>query len=421
MKRFLVLLISIFMLMNLEVFATEQYIEYQSGEQDDGATYINSYEDYMNIMGDMDTQEIYKEEYENMVAQARAIFETSFGVDLVKARVLSVENTVEEYSYDDYGPCKIRYQPITVQILEGEHKGETYDVIYILTADTYENLKIKEVRVNQKINVMIDEEYGEAYATTVDASVNRIGAIIGLVVITIIFMLIYLGKKAFKALPQIILIADIILLIFVPELLGGRSILWLTIITSLLYMIVESAIKVGLNTKMVASIVSSIAVTLVTTLCMMLFSSSINYSGITYEITNMLEAFPMGTIDFYMLYISSFILMCVIVISDISCKTVNLYAEEVEKNAKVKIKDYVSEKIPQIFGILLVMVIPKYLYTLIAKYTFDEIVNSEMLTTDIVRILFLIIASTLTIQVATYAKKLFVVDERKALPKKEKN
>ena len=410
MKKFLILLISIFIFMNSSIFATSEYIEFLSGEQDDGSIYLDSYEDYMNAIGDVNEQDYYKEEYNNMIVEAMAHFNSYNRSDVVKAKVLSTENTKEYYSYDNYGSYKIKYQPIKVQILEGEHKGETFDISYILTADTYENLKIKEVRVNQKINVVIED--GEAYATTVDASVVRIDKIIILVVVAILFIMIYLRKEGLKTLPQLILLADIILLIFVPELLEGRSILWLTIITSLLYMIVESAIKVGLNSKMVASIFSCIAVTIVTTICLILFGNIVNYSGITYEITNIIESFPNGTIDFYMLYLSSFILMNVIIVSDISCKTVNLYVNEAEKNAKTKIKDYVAEKIPLIFGIILITVIPKYLYALIAKYTSDELINSEMLTTDIVTTLFLIISATLTTQIAAYAKKMFVEEKR---------
>lgn len=417
MKKFLILLI-MFVLINPKLQATNQYIEYSSGEKDDGSIYLDTYEDYLNAIGEVDDQKLYKQEYEYMIQNAIMSYDLSERVDTVKAKVLSVDKEKEYYSNDGYSAYKIKYQPITVQILEGEQKGKTYDVSYILTADTYENLKIKPVKENQTINVIIQGE--EAYATTVDAAVNRFGTVIFLILFTILFVAIYIGKNGFKILPQMILLADLILLIFVPELLEGRSILWLTIITSLLYMIVESVIKVGINTKMVATIFTNIAVILITTLVLYWASDIANFSGITYEIVSIVETFPKGTIDFYMLYISSFILMSVIVVSDISCQTVNLYANEAEKNAKIKVKEYVASKLPLIFGILLIMIIPKYLYTLIAQYTFEELINSEMLTTDIVRILFLIISATLTTQVAAYAKKMFVDDEVKNKVKKIK-
>lgn len=418
MKKFLILLISVFIMMNSSILATNQYIEYSSGEQDDGSIYLNTYEEYMDAIGEVDDQKLYKEEYEYMIQNAILSYDLSERVNVVKAKVITAEKEKEYYSHDGYSAYKIKYQPITVQILEGEEKGKTYEVSYILTADTYENLKIKPVKVNQTINVIIQDE--EAYATTVDASINRLGVTIFMILITIIFIAIYLGKSGFKMLPQMILFADLILIIFVPELHEGRSILWLTIVTSLLYMIVESAIKVGVNTKMVATIFTNIAVILLTTLSLYWVGDIANFSGITYEIVSIIEAFPRGTIDFYMLYISSFILMNVILVSDISCQTINLYEKETEKNAKVKIKEYVADKLPLIFGILLIMIIPKYLYAIIAHYTIEELQNSEMLTTDIIRILFLIISATLTTQVAAYAKKMFVEDEEKNKVKKIK-
>ena len=65
MKKFLILLISIFIFMNSSIFASSEYIEFLSGEQDDGAIYLDSYEDYMNAIGDVNEQDYYKEEYNN--------------------------------------------------------------------------------------------------------------------------------------------------------------------------------------------------------------------------------------------------------------------------------------------------------------------------------------------------------------------
>lgn len=411
MKKYFVLLLSILLiLVGQAAFATgttREYIEYSSGEKDDGAIYLDSYEDYIKALGNVDEQQVYKEEYLSNLANTVMNYDLTQRTDVVKARVLSVDAKKEYYSYDNYGVSKISYQPINVQVMEGKHKGETYDVSYILTADSYENLKVKELKANQKINVIINESGDEsyAYATTVDSAVNRVPVTITLILITLALIIIYLGKFGFKILPQMILLADMILLVFVPELFAGRSLLWLTIVTALLYIIVESIIKVGLNSKTVAAIFSTIAVTIALTVLLVVVSNVANFSGITYEILNMLETFPKGTIDFYMLYLSSFILLCVIVTSNISCMAINANGD------KKQIKENIAEKLPLFTGILFVSIIPKYLYLLISKYTYNEIINSEMLLTDIYKMLFLIIAMVVTVQITEYAKKLFV-DEK---------
>lgn len=411
MKKYFILLLSILlMLVGQTVFATgttKEYIEYSSGEKDDGAIYLDSYEDYIKALGNVDEQQVYKEEYLSNLANTVMNYDLTQRTDVVKARVLSVDAKKEYYSYDNYGVSKISYQPINVQVMEGKHKGETYNVSYILTADSYENLKVKELKANQKINVIINESGDEsyAYATTVDSAVNRVPVTITLILITLALIIIYLGKFGFKILPQMILLADMILLVFVPELFAGRSLLWLTIVTTLLYIIVESIIKVGLNSKTVAAIFSTIAITIALTVMLIVVSNVANFSGITYEILNMLETFPKGTIDFYMLYLSSFILLCVIVTSNISCMAINTNGD------KKQIKENIAEKLPLFTGILFVSIIPKYLYLLISKYTYNEIINSEMLLTDIYKMLFLIIAMVVTVQITEYAKKLFV-DEK---------
>lgn len=410
MKKYFVLLLSILMLCaGQAVFATDtkEYIEYSSGEKDDGSIYLDSYEDYLKALGNVDEQEVYKEQYLSNLANAVLNYDLTERPDVVKARVLNVEGKKEYYSYDSYGLSKISYQPVNVQVLEGKHKGETYDISYILTADSYENLKVKELKANQKINIVISESGDEsyAYATTVDSAVNRVPLTVALIIVAVLLMIVYLGKQGMKIIPQMILLADMVMLVLVPELFAGRSLLWLTIVTSILYIIVESVIKVGLNSKAVATIFSTIVVTLALTVVLVGVSNIANFSGITYEVLNMLESFPKGTIDFYMLYISSFILLCMIVTSNISCMAINANGD------KKAIKENIAEKLPLFIGILFVSIIPKYLYLLISKYTYDEIINSEMLLTDVYKIMFLIIAMGVTVQITEYAKKLFV-DEK---------
>ena len=410
MKKYFVLLLSILMLCAGQViFATDtkEYIEYSSGEKDDGSIYLDSYEDYLKALGNVDEQEVYKEQYLSDLANAVLNYDLTERPDVVKARVLNVEGKKEYYSYDSYGLSKISYQPVNVQVLEGKHKGETYDISYILTADSYENLKIKELKANQKINVVISESGDEsyAYATTVDSAVNRVPLTVTLIIIAVLLIIVYLGKQGLKIIPQMMLLADMVMLVLVPELFAGRSLLWLTIVTSILYIIVESVIKVGLNSKTVAAIFSTIVVTLALTVVLVGVSNIANFSGITYEVLNMLESFPKGTIDFYMLYISSFILLCMIVTSNISCMAISANGD------KKVIKENIAEKLPLFIGILFVSIIPKYLYLFISKYTYDEIINSEMLLTEVYKIIFLIIAMVVTVQITEYAKKLFV-DEK---------
>lgn len=410
MKKYFILLLSILVLCaGQAVFATDtkEYIEYSSGEKDDGSIYLDSYEDYLKALGNVDEQEVYKEQYLSDLANAVLNYDLTERPDVVKAKVLNVEGKKEYYSYDNYGLSKISYQPVNVQVLEGKHKGETYDISYILTADSYENLKIKELKANQKINIIISESGDESYAyvTTVDSAVNRVALTVALIILAVLLMIVYLGKQGMKIIPQMILLADMVMFILVPELFAGRSLLWLTIVTSILYIIVESVIKVGLNSKTVAAIFSTIVVTLSLTVVLVGVSNMANFSGITYEVLNMLESFPKGTIDFYMLYISSFILLCMIVTSNISCMAISANGD------KKVVKANIAEKLPLFIGILFVSIIPKYLYLFISKYTYDEIINSEMLLTDVYKITFLIIAMVVTVQITEYAKKLFV-DEK---------
>ena len=416
MKKIIITLTFILsLLLNISFATTTEYIEFSSGEVDDGSIYLDSYEDYLNAIGGVDEQKAYEEEYKNMLLESINYFNNQKPEDVIKARILSVEETKEYYSYDSYGVYKIKYQPLNVQILEGKHEGETYDTTYVLTVDSYENIEVKEVRENQKINVVLieDEETGEVYvySTTIDASVDRIGYLITLIIITLVLMGIYLGKEGIKILPQLMLLADIILLIFVPELMEGRSIIWMTIITITSYVIVNTTIKVGLNAKTFPVILSTIAVLVATIIGLIVFNNVSTLSGIIYEITTIIQNFPKGTIDFNILNLAIYILMATIVISDISCNVINTYKDSKKEETRKKIKEYVSEKILTISAVLFITITPKYLYMLVAKYSYVELINSEMLINEIARILFLIISMVLTTEITIILKKMLVEEK----------
>lgn len=402
MKKILTLMVIIVMLFTNISFATSQT------EEDE--VYIESYDDYLNMINGQDEQAMYKEYYLEYLAEQIKSYDETKRDETVKARVIEVKNTKEYYSYDDYGLYKIKYQPITIEILEGEQKEKKHEVSYILTIDPYENIDVKPVKENQIVNVVLQEEKGEIYPyiTTVDSSISRVKNTIILLVITILLMFIFLGTKAFKILPQLILLADIIILIFVPELLMGRSIIWLTLITAILYLITDTVIKVGINSKTVASLITTFAVIIVTTIGLNIFNSISTISGITYGITPMIEVFPKGTIDFYNLNMAAYILIALITVSDIANKVINIYDKSAEKETRLHIKEYVSSKILTTSGILLITAIPNYLYVLISKYTFVEMINSEILTNEVVKILFLIISMLITTEVAILAKKFLV-------------
>lgn len=412
MKKLLltfVILTAILTVTNITL-ATNQYIEYESGEKDDDAIYLETYEDYLNALQGVDEQKLYKEEYERYKLEKIKAYEQDDNPEILKAIVTEVEETVEEYYLSDYTVNKTLYQPIKVKILEGEHEGEVFDTYYMLLVDSNENIKIKPIKANDKINAIIFEEDGETYvyATTVDSAIRRINITLIMLIITVAIIFIYLGNKAFKVLPHLILLSDLLLIIFVPEMIIGRSIIWMSIVTMLAYIIVDSAVKVGVNAKMFASILTTIAILLITTGGLLIYNHIAKMSGIIFEVTMFTEIFPKGTLDIYNLNLALYMLMATIVISDVACKTIKLYSEKEEQEAKEEVKEHLVSKIPTVAGILLITTMPKYLYMLICKYTIAEILNSEMLTNEIVRILFLIIAMAVTTQVGVIVRKIFV-------------
>ncbi len=376
---------------------------------DDEAIYLNSYDDIYNSMQSLQGDALYREEYERMMEETIMSYDASKRDEVVKGEVIKAEDPETYFPSTGYEVYKLRYQKLRVKILEGEHKGEEYDTDYVLTADSYENLRINPVKVGQKLNMVVEENDGKmvAYATTLDASTVKAPAIFILAIIAIVCVGLFLGKYGLRILPQLILLFDLVLLVFVPSILSGTSAIWLAVISGIAYIIVETSVKVGVNTKMFATIITSVAVSAVLGVALHFFNSIAAIEGITLEIANIVESYPKGDINFYALGIGVFALMMVPMVSNISCQATKVFEENEVDVAKQKIRKYTSGMLPIIVAILLAVSIQKLVYLKMIKYTPIELINSEILLSTFVQMMFLVIAACVTPLVAEQTRKWF--------------
>ena len=101
------------------------------------------------------------------------------------------------------------------------------------------------------------------------------------------------------------------------------------------------------------------------------------------------------------------------------CKTIQIYDEKKDGENAIKdtideMKEYVSDKLVTIVPMLFTLIIPKYLLLIINKCSFAEIINSEVLGSDIVRILFIVISVVLAVPISANMGKLLIDDAHSA-------
>ncbi|MBQ9279869.1 MAG: YibE/F family protein [Clostridia bacterium] len=442
MKRFLAVFIVCVLIFSFgSVFATDtastddiqDSIEsmFNSDTASDDVVYLDDYSQYLDVLNGISYQDEYREVYEQNIKDEVSEYTSIQRTKVYKAKVLEageVQATYVPYSYDGL-VYKTSYQPLSIKILEGPYQDKVFsDFTYILTCDTYENIKLPTVNKGDTINVVItQDEEGNLTATSssYDAPVVRWQWIFTLLIITIIVVVIYAGKKGIKSLVALALVADLILAVAAPSIMNGINIIFLVSVMILLTSLVIAVLKLGVKPEAFVAILSALIVTFIMTIVINGFDALANMCGITYEATYLMEyILPTVTssgdivtkVDFHAFHVAITVLILFLGTILVTCETAKIY--EKNKKSKTVLKDtaddmrgYLADKILLIAGVLLVLMIPKYMLLLANKCALVEIINSEIMITDISRILFTIISVSIAVPVTALLGK-FTEDDK---------
>ena len=409
-------------------FATNEYdtnanIESGSGNAEytdeisgDDGEYIYSYEDYENLVGETETgysQDDLKEYYEMYQKDMKEYYISGYTREkCVRAKVIETAEIEEEYEFNEYYYSVSRYviQPIRVRILEGDHIGEEYAISYLLTGDSLSNIQYAEVEVGDTIFVAISDDGTEAGVyvdiTNTGSNIERIGVVVCIAIIALVLLGIYGGKKG-------IIIALIILLAFdfcvflIPNMaFEGHGVISSGISFILLLIATIAIAKLGFNKKAGMAVALSSTITLATLLLTVLSCYLTRTVGITFEVAAISENIILGNINFEHLYIISTLIIAAVAVTNIICKFIAKIDEDGtnDVNEKLEIgKEVLNGNILNVVIALFVMYIPNQLLLLTNKYTAEEIWNSEMLVSELIRIFAIIMALAISIPATAFA------------------
>ena len=381
--------------------------------------YINSYEEYEQLMNEQDsgyTQEELKQYYNEYQKGINEYYNGYERDKTVRAKVVKTEKVQEEYELNEYyySISKYEFQPITVEIIEGEHKGETFKIDYLLTGDSLNNIKYSELKRGDTIYVgfFVNEETGETYAdiTNAGSNVERfwVVGIIGL--ITFALVIIYGGRKGLMATLIALLILDFCLIIIPNMGYMGQGFVIGGDILIVLIILIMSLMKFGFNIKMLKALLISTGGLIIAGILMALFNSLTRTVGITFETAAISENVVLGNMNFENLYIIITLIIASVFITKIVCETIekistlntNIF-NEILSNCKNLLGPNVITLVDTLFATY----IPNHLLLLTNKYTSSEIWNSEILISELLRMFAIIISMTLAIPMVV------VLDENK--------
>lgn len=413
-KILITMLVMIGIIISANCLATTgiSVIELTSGDSTDSEdVYIDNYEDYERIMNGIEpaySQDELKEYYEEYQTQIEDYYNSYTREETVRAKVIEVSPVEEYYDYSDYyyTVTKYEFQPITVEITEGKYVGQTFEIDYLLTGDSLGNIRYAKVHKGDSIFVAVvaDETTGDLYAdiTNTGSNVDRFGIVVRLGIFVMLVLIIYAGEKGVLISLITLLMLDFCLVI-VPNMgFMGQGFVLGTIGFVLLLIPTIALYELGFNKKVIKGSLISL-VTVAATGCLL---GAANYitrtAGIVFEASAVAENVILGNINFEDLYVLITLMIATIAITSSVCKTLKITEELVEKTFDEKTnecRDVVVSNILLLVITLFATYIPNHLLLLTNKYTATEIWNSEILTSELVRLFVLMISVVISVPV----------------------
>lgn len=386
--------------------------ENASADEDIYIDEYDEYEDLINTDDDQMTQDELKEYYEDYKEYLSEYYRTYEREEPIKAKVVEVSPSEEQYEFNEYyySVSKFEIQPIVVEILEGEHIGERFPISYLLTGDSLSNIRYSEVKVGDTIFVGFtqDEETGEIIADIMNtgSNIERLGVVICLAIIAALLLIIYGGKKGLITVLLLLLIVDFTAVIIPNMGFDGQGfIVGSTIFIGLMIALV-SLFKLGINGKAVRAILVSIGMTLLAWVLLAIANYLTRTVGVTFEVAAIAENVLLGNMNFETLFFVTTLMIVAMSITNIVCRVIALNEDHAEETFQEKLntmKGILPANILLPVMTLMALYIPNQLLLLTNKYTASEIVNSEILISELIRIFVLVMTASIAIPVTVAA------------------
>lgn len=173
----------------------------------------------------------------------------------VKAKVLEAgEPYIEEVS-----TYQIKYQDVKVEIKEGDFKGEILDARYTVSYDLEGKIEGYLLDEGNVVEIEVPLINGEINleGEVVVHDIDRSGYIIMLFVLFLLIILIVGKIQGLKAIIAFIITMLAIFFFMLPQIINGHDAIFITILTSIIVIIVSFIIISGLQKKSIAAMIGT--------------------------------------------------------------------------------------------------------------------------------------------------------------------
>lgn len=311
----------------------------------------------------------------------------------VKAKVLEAcKPYIEEVS-----TYQIKYQDVKVEIKEGDFKGEILDAKYTVSYDLegkIEGYPLDEGNVVEIEVPLINGEINLAGEIIVH-DIDRSGYIIILFVLFLLIILIVGKIQGLKAIIAFIITMLAIFFFMLPQIINGHNAIFITILTSVIVIIVSFVIISGLQKKSIAAMIGTSGGIICAGIVALIFGVLAKLSGGQEEAMYLSMNSQNIPFNFKDLLFSGIVIASLGAAMDVGMSIASALDELKQKNPNMVAKDLFKSGMnigADVIGTMTNTLILAYvggaintvLLFMVNNVPLDEILNIEMIATDVI-------------------------------------
>ena len=305
--------------------------------------------------------------------------------ELYKAKVTKVGGIFEN---------EYKYQEVTVEMLDGPTKGESYDIKY--TLKVLDTAELEPLELGEKVYVIFAEGPNGTYIP----SISDVYRLPYLIFITILFLLLIIVIGKFQGLKTVISLVVTILGIFcimIPAIMNGASAAVSSIITCTIIAIITFVLISGFKRKTLVAILGTMFGVLVAGVLSSVVASLGHITGLADCEAHMLVYVSQSmTIDIDGMLFAGILIGTVGATMDVAMSIASSMTEVLDKVPNISIKELIKsgmnvgkDAMGTMSNTLIFAYVGESLILIILLMntgaSFNEIVNSDQIATEIVR------------------------------------
>lgn len=328
-----------------------------------------------------------------------------------KAKVLEASDIEEnENIYEG-----ISTQKVTIEIISGKYKGDIREVENHLTENTAYNIPVKK---GDKVVVAIEES--ESGYDVYISDYLRSNYILYLTLLGILLVLIVGRLKGLKAIISLALTILAVVYILLPQILKGANPIPISILISIGVTIITIILVGGFSSKSISAILGTTAGVVMAGLISYVVGSKIHLTGLSAEEATMLLYIPQEIqFNFQNLLFSGIILGALGAIMDVGMSIASSIEEIYKANNSLSVRELFSSGMNVGRDVMGTMVntlilaytgtsIPMLLLFMAYDTSMTQIINMDIIATEIVRSLSGSIGLILTIPITAFIASILI-------------